>query len=66
MGLIDLLIPLVAGGLLLTKPDIFIRKDMDEGEKEKKRIFFRKIGGGLIGVSILSFLSKILIGLSGR
>ncbi len=49
--MIDILIPLVAGILLLVKPDIFMRKSTDEEERKKKRGFFKKIGWALIGVS---------------
>ncbi|MFH0791333.1 MAG: hypothetical protein V2A64_06860 [Candidatus Omnitrophota bacterium] len=64
--MIDILIPLIMGILLLVKPDIFMRKDMDEGKKEERKKLFQKIGWGLIGVSILYFVSKIFIVASGR
>lgn len=64
--MIDILIPLVAGVLLLVKPDIFMRKDMEEGKKEEKKHLFWKLGWGLIGVSILYFFSKVLIVMSGK
>lgn len=66
MRLIDILIPLVAGILILSKPDMFMNKRMGENEKKRKRILFQKIGWGLIGVSILYFLSKLLIVLGGQ
>jgi len=64
--MIDILIPLIMGILLLIKPNIFIPKNMDESKKEEKKNLFQKIGWGLIGVSMLYFLSKILIIASGR
>lgn len=64
--MIDILIPLITGIVLLTKPDIFMRKDMDEGKKEEKKHLFWKLGWVLIGVSILYFFSKICIAMSGR
>ena len=64
--MIDILIPLVGGILLLIKPDMFIRKDLDEGQKERKKNLSQKIGGGLIVVSILYFFSKIFIAASSR
>ncbi|MCK5535156.1 hypothetical protein KAI68_08565 [bacterium] len=64
--MIDILIPLVGGILLLTKPDMFIRKEMEEDLKKKKKNLYQKIGWVLIGVSILYFLSKILINASCR
>jgi len=64
--MINILIPLIAGILLLIKPDMFLKKDLDEETAEKKRGLFNKIGWGLIGVSILYFLSKILTSSTGR
>lgn len=64
--MVDILIPLLVGILLLTKPVMFLRKDLNEETVEKKKTLFKKIGWVLIGVSILYFLSKILTASSGR
>ena len=64
--MVDVLIPLIAAILILTKPDWFLKKDLDEETIKKKKALFNKIGLALIGVSILIFISKILIGLGNR
>jgi len=55
---IDVLIPLVAGVLLLLFPGLFLKKDASEARKA----LFQKIGCVLIGVAVLYLCSKAMTG----
>jgi len=53
MGIVDVLIPGIAGLLLLIAPDLFIHRDTDDGVRIPRRKRFRQIGGLLCGVALL-------------
>ncbi len=53
MSLIDALIPFVAGLLLLTRPQAFLKRTGSEEEIRKRTAKLRKIGYVLVGVAIL-------------
>jgi hypothetical protein len=58
MGTIDILIPLVIGLLFITCPQVIIKAEDPQFEKKKRT--FQKIGYGLLGVSILYGIIKLL------
>ena len=58
MSYIDVLIPGIAGVLLLTSPKLFTKAQGEKFEQVKAKL--RTIGFVLIGVAILYFMLKVL------
>ena len=57
MGYIDILIPLIAGILLLLFPDIFIKET--DASYQSKKANLKKVALLAIGVAIIYFFIKI-------
>jgi hypothetical protein len=55
MSLIDIIIPLVAGVVLVALPQSLLQKATSAEEAAKKKIKLRKIGYVLLGVAALYF-----------
>lgn len=66
MRVVDVLVPFFSGVLILLKPDILMKKEIGENEKENKTVLFQKIGWALMGISCLYLLGKVLIVMSGQ
>ena len=62
MSLVDVLIPLIAGVLLVARPQLFFKSAGSDGEMAKKRRRLRTIGYVLMGVAALYFV----IALAGK
>lgn len=62
MSVVDVLIPLIAGALLVARPQIFFKSAGPDEEIAKKRHRMRSIGYVLLGVAALYFV----IALAGR
>ena len=56
MSVIDVLIPLIAGILLVARPQIFFKSGGSDEEMAKKRRRLRSIGYVLLGVAVLYFV----------
>jgi hypothetical protein len=56
MSVVDLLIPLIAGILLVARPQIFFKSGGSDEEMAKKRRRMRFIGYVLLGVAVLYFV----------
>ena len=64
--MVDILVPFLGGVLLFTKPGMFVKKDLDTEKAESKTAFIKKIGLGLMAVSVVLFLGKVMSGFGGR
>jgi hypothetical protein len=62
MSVVDVLIPLIAGALLVARPQIFFKSGGPDEEIAKKRRRMRSIGYVLLGVAAL----YVVISLAGR
>jgi hypothetical protein len=62
MSVVDVLIPLLAGILLVARPQIFFKSTGSDEEMARKRRRMRSIGYVLLGVAALYFV----IALAGR
>jgi hypothetical protein len=62
MSVVDVLIPLIAGTLLVARPQIFFKSAGPDEEIARKRRRMRSIGYVLLGVAVLYFV----IALAGR
>jgi hypothetical protein len=62
MSVVDVLIPFIAGVLLVARPQVFFKAGGSEEEVARKSGKLRKIGYVLLGVAALYFV----IGLVGR
>jgi hypothetical protein len=62
MSVVDVLIPLIAGALLIARPQIFFKNAGSDEEMAKKRRRMRSIGYVLLGVAALYFV----IALAGK
>ena len=58
MSYIDVLIPGIAGLLLVTSPRLFTKAEGEQFEKTRKKL--KTIGFVLIGVALLYLLIKVL------
>jgi hypothetical protein len=56
MSVVDVLIPLIAGALLVARPQIFFKGAGSDDEMAKKRRRMRSIGYVLLGVAALYFV----------
>jgi hypothetical protein len=56
MSVVDVLIPLIAGALLVARPQIFFKSAGSDEEMVKKRRRMRSIGYVLLGVAALYFV----------
>ena len=56
MSVVDVLIPLIAGILLVARPQIFFKGGGPDEEVAKKRRRMRNIGYVLLGVAVLYFV----------
>jgi len=56
MSIVDVLIPLIPGILLVTRPQIFFKSGGSDEEMAKKRRRMRLIGYVLLGVATLYFV----------
>ena len=62
MSVVDVLIPLIAGILLVARPQIFFKNAGSDEEMAKKRRRMRMIGYVLLGVAAL----YVVIALAGK
>lgn len=62
MSVVDVLIPLIAGALLVARPQSFFKSAGPDEEIAKKRRRMRSIGYVLLGVAAL----YVVIALAGR
>ena len=62
MSVVDVLIPLIAGVLLVAQPQIFFKSAGSDEERARKRRRVRLIGYVLLGVAALYFV----IALAGK
>ena len=62
MSVVDVLIPLIAGILLVARPQIFFKNAGSHEEMAKKRRRMRAIGYVLLGVAAL----YVMIALAGK
>jgi hypothetical protein len=65
MSAVDVLIPLIAGVLLVARPQLFFKNVGSEEELAKKRRLMRTIGYVLVGVAAL-YAVIALAGTRGR
>ena len=65
MSVVDVLIPLIAGVLLVARPQLFFKNVGSEAELAKKRRLMRTIGYVLVGVAAL-YAVIALAGTRGR
>jgi hypothetical protein len=56
MSVVDVLIPLIAGILLVARPQIFLKSGGSDEEMANKRRRIRSIGYVLLGVAVLYFV----------
>jgi hypothetical protein len=61
MSVVDVLIPLLAGALLVARPQIFVKQAGSTDELARKRRRMRSIGYVLLGVAAL-YLAIGLVG----
>ena len=66
MRFIDMLVPFFSGVLILLKPELLMRKEIDENEKKNRTVFFQKMGWALMGISSLYLIGKVLMIMSRR